>query len=71
MNAPGQVPVQLGVGLPVGPDLDQAGAGGERIGELGEGLEAAMGELEESGGALDADAAWGAQQRLELLAAER
>ena len=55
----------------VGLDLDQAGAGGERVGQLGERVEAAVGEVEEGGGLGGVDAARGAEQGLELLAAER
>ena len=49
-------------------DLDQAGAGGEGLGQLGERLEAAVGEVEEGGCLGDVDAARGAEQRLELVA---
>ena len=59
------------VGGAVGAGLDQAGAGGEGEGELVEASEAVVGEVEERGGALDRDAAGGAEQGLELLGVER
>ena len=63
--------MQLDVGAAVGPDLDQAGAGGERLGQLGERVEPAVGEVEELGRLGGVDAARGAEQRLELLPVER
>ena len=57
--------------LAVDRDLDQAGAGGERVGELGERVERAVGEAEEVGRLGGADPARGAEQGLELRAVER
>jgi WD40-like Beta Propeller Repeat len=58
------------VGVPVGADLDQARAHGQRGRKVGEGLEAAVGEVEEGGGALDRDHAGGAEEGLELVCLE-
>ena len=52
-------------------DLDQAGAGGEGVGQSRQRVEAAMRQLEEGGGPGGVDPARRAEQRLELLAAER
>src|SRR4051794_18682696 len=47
-DAVGDAAVGGDVGLAVGADLDQAGAGGEGRGEVGERGEVAVGEVEES-----------------------
>ena len=63
--------VESGVGFAVGLDLDQAGAGGEGVGQVVQGVEAAVGEVEEGRGLGDVDAAGGAEQGFELVAVQR